>query len=76
MIVRTLDAGADKPLPFLPQAPEDNPFLGVRGIRVGLAHPELLRTQLQAIATVADRHPSRSCSRWSPRSTSTGRRAR
>jgi multiphosphoryl transfer protein len=57
VIVRTLDAGADKPLRFLPQAPEDNPFLGVRGIRLGLAHPELLRTQLRAIATVAARHP-------------------
>ena len=57
VIVRTLDAGADKPLRFLPQAQEDNPFLGVRGIRLGLAHPELLRTQLRAIATVAARHP-------------------
>ena len=57
VIVRTLDAGADKPLRFLPQAPEDNPFLGVRGIRLGLAHPELLRTQLRAIAAVAARHP-------------------
>ena len=41
MIVRTLDAGADKPLPFLRQAPEANPFLGVRGIRLSLAEPEL-----------------------------------
>ena len=57
LIVRTLDAGADKPLRFLPQPPEDNPFLGVRGIRLGLANPELLRTQLRAIAAVAARHP-------------------
>ena len=57
VIVRTLDAGADKPLPFVRQAPEDNPFLGVRGIRLGLAHPELLRTQLRAIAAVAERYP-------------------
>jgi phosphocarrier protein FPr len=57
VIIRTLDAGADKPLPFLAQAPEDNPFLGVRGIRLGLAHPDLLRTQLRAIAAVAERHP-------------------
>ncbi len=57
VIIRTLDAGADKPLPFLAQAPEDNPFLGVRGIRLGLLHPDLLRTQLRAIAAVAQRHP-------------------
>jgi phosphocarrier protein FPr len=57
VIIRTLDAGADKPLPFLVQPPEDNPFLGVRGIRLGLQHPELLRTQLRAIAAVAARHP-------------------
>ena len=37
LVVRTLDAGADKPLPFLRQAPEANPFLGVRGIRLSLA---------------------------------------
>jgi len=57
VIIRTLDAGADKPLPFLAQAAEDNPFLGVRGIRLGLQHPDLLRTQLRAIAAVAERHP-------------------
>jgi multiphosphoryl transfer protein len=57
VIIRTLDAGADKPLPFLEQAPEDNPFLGVRGIRLGLANPELLRAQLRAIAAVAEQHP-------------------
>jgi phosphoenolpyruvate-protein kinase (PTS system EI component) len=59
VIVRTLDAGADKPLPFLPMPPEDNPFLGVRGIRLGLEHTELLRTQLRAIAAAARRHPIR-----------------
>jgi multiphosphoryl transfer protein len=57
MIVRTLDAGADKPLRFLPQAPEENPFLGVRGIRLGLASPELLDVQLRAILAVAARFP-------------------
>ncbi len=39
LIVRTLDAGADKPLPALPMPPEANPFLGVRGIRLALAAP-------------------------------------
>ncbi|MDX6727534.1 MAG: multiphosphoryl transfer protein, partial [Baekduia sp.] len=59
LIIRTLDAGADKPLRFLREPPEDNPFLGVRGIRLGLAHPEVLRTQLRAIAGVAARAGSR-----------------
>ena len=57
LIVRTLDGGADKPLPFLPIQPEDNPFLGVRGIRLSLAQPDLFRTQLRAIACVAAQHP-------------------
>ena len=57
LIVRTLDAGADKPLPFLAQEPEDNPFLGRRGIRLSLAEPELLRTQLRAILRVAAERP-------------------
>jgi multiphosphoryl transfer protein len=57
LVVRTLDAGADKPLLYLRQAPEDNPFLGVRGIRLGLAQPELLAPQLRAILAVAVDHP-------------------
>jgi multiphosphoryl transfer protein len=57
LIVRTLDAGADKPLPALPMEPEDNPFLGVRGIRLSLNRPELLATQLRAILRVAADHP-------------------
>lgn len=57
LIVRTLDAGADKPLPALPMPPEDNPFLGVRGIRLALARPEVLAAQLRAILRVAADHP-------------------
>jgi multiphosphoryl transfer protein len=57
LVLRTLDAGADKPLPFLRQPPEENPFLGVRGIRLSLAEPDLLRTQLRAVARVAAEHP-------------------
>jgi len=53
LIVRTADIGADKPLAAVPQAPEENPFLGQRGLRLGLARPELLRTQLRAIARAA-----------------------
>jgi phosphoenolpyruvate-protein phosphotransferase len=57
LIVRTLDVGADKPLPALPMDPEDNPFLGLRGIRLSLERPELLATQLRAILRVAAEHP-------------------
>jgi phosphocarrier protein FPr len=51
-VIRTLDVGGDKPLRYLPMAPEENPFLGVRGIRVGFEFPEILRTQLRAILRV------------------------
>ena len=57
LILRTLDVGADKPLPYLPRRAEANPFLGVRGIRLGLAQPELLETQLRAALRVAADHP-------------------
>jgi phosphocarrier protein FPr len=49
LIVRTLDAGGDKPLPYLPIPKEDNPFLGERGVRATLNRPEILRAQLRAI---------------------------
>jgi multiphosphoryl transfer protein len=55
--VRTLDAGADKPVEFLPTPAEVNPFLGVRGIRLSLAHPELLADQLLAVARLAHQAP-------------------
>jgi phosphocarrier protein FPr len=57
LILRTLDVGADKPLPYLPRRREENPFLGVRGIRLGLTEPELLETQLRAVLRVAASHP-------------------
>jgi multiphosphoryl transfer protein len=57
LIVRTLDAGADKPLPALPMPPEANPFLGVRGIRLSLLRRDLLSTQFRAILRVAAEHP-------------------
>ena len=53
LIIRTLDVGGDKPLSYLPIPKEDNPFLGERGVRVGLDRPEILRTQLRAILRAA-----------------------
>lgn len=49
VIVRTLDVGGDKPLPYIEMQHEENPFLGVRGIRLCLSRPELFREQLRAI---------------------------
>ncbi len=57
IVVRTLDAGADKPLPALDAVlgsfVEANPALGLRGIRIHLAHPELLTQQLSALLQAA-----------------------
>ncbi|WP_037358596.1 phosphoenolpyruvate--protein phosphotransferase [Amycolatopsis orientalis] len=53
VIVRTLDAGSDKPLAFLDMGDEPNPALGVRGVRVAFDRPELLDRQLTAIAGAA-----------------------
>jgi phosphotransferase system enzyme I (PtsI) len=53
VIVRTLDAGADKPLAFLHQEPEPNPALGVRGLRVARDRVDLIDRQLAAIAGAA-----------------------
>lgn len=50
LIIRTLDVGGDKPLPYLSHPSEEaNPFLGVRGIRFCLENPQFLKTQLRAI---------------------------
>ncbi len=54
VVVRTLDAGADKPLPFLTDDSEPNPALGVRGYRTDAAVPGVLARQLAAIAEAAD----------------------
>jgi phosphoenolpyruvate-protein kinase (PTS system EI component) len=47
--IRTLDVGGDKPLPFIHLPPEENPALGLRGVRSSLAHFSLLQTQLDAL---------------------------
>jgi phosphocarrier protein FPr len=52
VIIRTLDAGADKPMAYVPIPREDNPALGVRGVRAMLRSPEVLRTQVRAILRV------------------------
>ena len=49
VVIRTLDVGGDKPLAYLPLPQEENPFLGERGIRVGLNRPDILRTQIRAL---------------------------
>jgi phosphotransferase system enzyme I (PtsI) len=51
--IRTLDAGGDKPIPGYTVAGESNPFLGMRGIRLSLRHPEVFRVQLRALARAA-----------------------
>lgn len=54
VVVRTLDAGSDKPLPFANADDEDNPALGVRGLRIARRRPQLLDDQLRALAQAAD----------------------
>ncbi|MVP00829.1 phosphoenolpyruvate--protein phosphotransferase [Paenibacillus lutrae] len=49
VIIRTMDIGGDKELPYLELPKEANPFLGYRAIRIGLSRPELLKTQLRAV---------------------------
>lgn len=56
VVVRTLDAGADKPLPFATVPDEPNPALGVRGLRTAARDPGLLADQLTALARAAEAH--------------------
>src|SRR5207245_8286990 len=56
VVVRTLDAGSDKSLPYMPVAREPNPALGRRGVRLWLANEELRDTQVRALARTAARH--------------------
>ncbi|HKJ62182.1 MAG TPA: putative PEP-binding protein, partial [Hyphomicrobiales bacterium] len=51
--IRTLDAGGDKPIPGVTIDDEANPFLGMRGLRLSLARPEVFRVQLRALARAA-----------------------
>src|SRR5665811_1560084 len=53
VVVRTLDAGADKPLTFADLGPEENPALGRRGLRLSAERPDLLDTQLTALGAAA-----------------------
>jgi multiphosphoryl transfer protein len=52
LVIRTLDIGGDKPIPYLPMPAEANPALGLRGVRTSLWRPDLLRVQLRAILRV------------------------
>ncbi len=65
LVARTLDVGGDKPLPYWPVPQEDNPFLGLRGIRLALTRPDVLATQLEALLRAAVAGRCASCCRWS-----------
>lgn len=69
LIVRTLDIGGDKPVPFLPLVAEDNPALGLRGVRLTLARPALLAEQFRAILRGV---PARQCRIMIPMITDAG----
>lgn len=54
VVVRTLDAGSDKPIAYATEQHEDNPALGLRGARINRRHPEIAEHQLDAIAAAAE----------------------
>lgn len=56
VVIRTLDIGGDKPASFLDMPNEMNPFLGVRGLRLSLAHPEMFQEQLRALLRAGAGH--------------------
>ena len=57
MVVRTLDAGGDKPIGYIDQEVEENPALGVRGIRLSLLNKDMLRTQIEALLKLRRSEP-------------------
>lgn len=59
LVARTLDVGGDKPLAYWPLPEEENPFLGLRGLRLSLTRPEILETQLRAMLVAAGSRPLR-----------------
>ena len=59
LVVRTLDVGGDKPLPYAAMGLEPNPFLGLRGLRYCLEHPEIFYPQLRALLRLAGEFPLR-----------------
>ena len=59
VVVRTLDAGSDKPVPFANHENEENPALGVRGIRLGATNDGVLERQLDAVALAAQQQGER-----------------
>jgi phosphocarrier protein FPr/phosphocarrier protein len=59
LTLRTLDIGGDKPIPYLPLPHEENPALGLRGVRTSLWRPDLLRVQLRAMLAIRPENQAR-----------------
>lgn len=57
LVIRTLDIGGDKEIAYLKLAKEENPFLGVRGLRLCLEHPEIFLPQMRALIRAAEHGP-------------------